>query len=110
MSNKIIALAEALNIKEGAIEEATYGDGSYFEVDGGLEYVVYDEYERESAFVEAIDCLLPEVPEHVRNYFDDKKFINDCRYDGYGHTLSPHDGHELEEVVEGEWYYIYRTN
>lgn len=31
-------------------------------------------------------------------------------YDGRGHFLSPYDGEELEQMVNGEWFNMYRVN
>ena len=37
--------------------------------------------------------------------------IEECKEeDGRGHTLASYDGDELEEDINGETYYIYRTN
>ncbi len=43
---------------------------------------------------------------------DDKEhFIKDAILaDGRGHFLSTYDGEENETKVDGEWFYIYRTN
>ena len=32
------------------------------------------------------------------------------RWDGRGHFLSSYDGEEIEVEVDGEWFFIYRTN
>jgi len=56
------------------------------------------------------DCVLCELPEAYRCYFDSEKFMKDCSYDGYGHTLSPYDGSEEESTINGNLYYLFRTN
>jgi len=56
------------------------------------------------------ECVLPEIPEAYRNYFDDKGYKKDCKVDGRGHSLARYDGHECEQEVNGTTYYLYRQN
>lgn len=56
------------------------------------------------------DCVLPEIPEAYRNYFDDESFKRDCKYDGRGQSLAKYDGHECYQDVNGTTYYLYRQN
>lgn len=56
------------------------------------------------------DCILPELPKHLQNYFDTERWKDDAKYDGRGHSLSSYDGNEYEEEVNGTTYYIYRIN
>ncbi len=93
--------------------EASYDD-SRFEY-GNQEYLVCTNDEADSEFQSSIEnyveeCVLEELPEQYRRYFDTEAFIKDCSYDGRGNTLAGYDGHENEEIVGGETYYIYRTN
>ena len=55
------------------------------------------------------ECILPEIPEHLQNYFDEVAWKRDARMDGRGHIISSYDGCEYEETVEGTTYYIYRV-
>lgn len=42
---------------------------------------------------------------------DFEDFVSDAiEADGRGHFLSSYDGEENEEKVNGQWFYIYRTN
>ena len=89
-------------------------NGDLLEVDG-QEFAVYTDSEADEAWDAMLDqyiddCVLPEIPEAYRAYFDYEKYKQDCKYDGRGHTLSSYDGEENEETVDGETYYIYRTN
>ena len=56
------------------------------------------------------ECILPEIPEAFRSYFDFDAWKHDAQYDGRGHSLATYDGHESEEDVNGTTYYIYRVN
>ena len=56
------------------------------------------------------DCILPEIPEFCRNYFDDEKWKDDARNDGRGNAISRYDGDENEIEVDYEWFYIYRMD
>lgn len=55
------------------------------------------------------ECIMPEIPEHLQNYFDEVAWKRDARMDGRGHIISSYDGAEYEETVEGTTYYIYRV-
>lgn len=56
------------------------------------------------------DCILPEIPDWVRNYFDEEKWKDDARFDGRGHCIARYDGNENEIEVDDEWFYIYRMD
>jgi len=56
------------------------------------------------------ELILPEIPDAYRSYFDNEAWKEDAKQDGRGHSLSSYDGHEHEETVNGETFYIYRTN
>jgi hypothetical protein len=82
---------------------------------GGEEYAVGDDDEADDAqdknLEDYIDeCILPEIPEPYRNYFDNEAWKRDARHDGRGHALSSYDGNENESKWNGEWFYIYRIN
>jgi len=56
------------------------------------------------------ECILYQLPEMYRTYFDRDAWKSDAKYDGRGNSLSSYDGSENEETVNGTTYYIYRTN
>lgn len=56
------------------------------------------------------ECIIPEIPEHLQNYFDNKAWKDDARYDWRGHAIASYDGEENEQVYNGTTYYIYRNN
>jgi len=116
--NKAIALMNHLK-DQGKIDqrkefieecEQPY-DENTFEINGN-EYLVLDDSEATDLAEELIDslldeCVLNEVPEELKHYFDRERFTEDCiRIDGRGHTISSYDGEEHEQGN----YYIYRTN
>ena len=82
---------------------------------GREEYYVLTDDEADEKWDEELDyyleeCIYPEIPEHLRGYFDDEAWKEDARMDGRGHTLSSYDGCEYEEKINGTWYFIYRQN
>lgn len=97
------------------IDEITEGySENVFEAEGG-EYIVCDNDEADLLWDESIesyidDCVLNELPEQYRQYFDNEKFKHDCSFDGRGHTLASYDGHENKSKIDNETYYIYRVN
>lgn len=85
----------------------------YDEYDWGRKWLVYTDEEADDAMEKELDnyiedCILPEIPEGYRYYFDDEKWKRDARMDGRGHSLSHYDGYEHEESVNGTYYYLYR--
>ena len=90
-------------------------DREEIEISDG-DYLVLTDDEADQAFEEQCrsyidDCM--EIPENIRHYFDEEKFIEDCRNnDGRGHILASYDGeeNEIQDPESKEWFYIYRTN
>lgn len=79
------------------------------------EYLVLTDSEADDEWDSALDnyideCILPEIPDHLQNYFDEEKWKQDAKYDGRGQSLATYDGCEYDEEVNGTTYYIYRTN
>ena len=75
---------------------------------------VYTDEEADEVWEESMDnyieeCVLNELPEQYRQYFDDEKFKRDCSFDGRGHGLSSYDGEEHEVKIDDTWYYIYKN-
>ena len=56
------------------------------------------------------DCIIPELPEHAKDYFDRDSWKEDAKMDGRGHCLASYDGEESKETINGETFYIYRVN
>lgn len=87
---------------------------------GSQEWLVLTDYEADSQWEARLleyidDCM--EIPDSVRPYFDEKRWLEDAKIDGRGHTLSSYDGNEWEveidtdpEVGDTETYYLYRVN
>lgn len=76
---------------------------------------MYTDSEADDAWEKELDnyideCILPEIPDSYRNYFDDEAWKIDAKYDGRGHALARYDGHEREQEVNGTTYYLYRIN
>ena len=53
------------------------------------------------------DCYIRELPEHLKQYFDYDKFVEDCKEDGRAHNFNGYDG---STELETEDYYIYYHN
>jgi hypothetical protein len=111
-SQKALALAKHLEVDPSVIEEKN----DVFTAEGGRnEWMVLTDEEADERWEESLDnyideCITPELPESIRFYFDDEKWKRDAKHDGRGHSLSTYDGEENEETVDGETFYIYRTN
>lgn len=80
------------------------------EMDG--EYRVLTDDEADEAEREYLDDLfdqIVEVPDHLRDYIDKDKWIEDNSGER-GQNLNGYDGGEEEVEFEGTTYYIYRNN
>lgn len=109
----IVAFLEGYTKLEDELVQSSHDD-SRIEY-GNEEYLVCTDSEADDewdAYMDSYidDCVLCELPENYKMYFDSEKFKKDCSYDGRGHSLASYDGNENEETFEGETYYIYRTN
>ena len=65
------------------------------------------EDERLESYID--ECILSEIPEPYRSYFDSTSWKRDARMDGRGHIISSYDGDEHEQVYNGTTYFIYRN-
>ena len=112
--DKVIALAAHLGCSLESINENS--DDTYDSDDEPGEYWVLTDSEADEAFKESVEnyvdeCILPECPKNIRNYFDTDRFRRDVEMsDGRGPSLAGYDGTEHEEKVDGEWFFIYRVN
>ena len=115
--DKIIALAQHLELDEASFDEITHGKdepyvgGIYYY--GDEEYLVLtdDEADRELSdshenFIEEV--VFQNLPKEYQIYFDKQAFKDD--YTDRGEYISGYDGIENEETVNGTTYYIYRRN
>ena len=112
--SKELALAQHFNVAVSEISE-TQQDVFECESEPG-EYLILTDDEANTAWDEELDyyiddCILPELPEAYRSYFDSESWKRDAKIsDGRGHALSSYDAKEYEEKADGVWYYIYRVN
>lgn len=109
------ALAVFLECDPDEITESTYDD-CLFE-HGQSEYLVCTEEEANQKWEEQLDsyledCVYPELPESMRNYFDDDAWKRDARMDGRGHAIASYDGDESDakDPQTGESFVIFRMN
>ncbi len=83
------------------------------EDEGTDRYLILTDDEADEKWDESLqnyidECILPEIPESYRTYFDEEKWKDDAKHDGRGHSLASYDGHENSEIVEGETFYIFK--
>lgn len=101
------------------IDDITNLDIDIYDVEiGSVEVSVLTDDEADDRWEEELDsyleaCVYPEIPEWIRNYFDDEAWKRDARYDGRGHSISRYDGNENVFRIEFDdgtetWIYIYR--
>lgn len=91
-------------------------DGLYYECEKSISnnsYRVLTGSEADTAWDTELDniledCILPELPESAQRYFDKEQWINDAKMDSRGSALSPYDGCEYCETINGTEYFIYK--
>jgi len=109
--DKVRALADFLDVHFSIIEED--GDDEY--TAEGTRYLVLTDEEADDAWDKELDNYLeeiiyPELPDNIRNYFDDNRWKEDAKTDGRGHSLGRYDGeeHKIKDPESGELFYVYR--
>jgi hypothetical protein len=91
-----------------------YGKCNTYEIGKNRQWAVIPESDIDDVFKEYTDnyvndCILPEVPENIRSYFDYDKFNEDAQSDGYG-IMSSYDGQDNEQDFDDNLYHILRLN
>lgn len=110
--DKAIAAAMQEDIDVLEVEESGYSDEIY--IAAGREYRVLTDDEADTAWDESLDsylddCVIPELPKNMQNYFDNDAWKRDAKMDGRGHSLSSYDGNEYYQTPDNsETYYLYR--
>lgn len=99
---RLNALALHLGVDAEELNVSSYDD-NVIEY-GSEEYLVVTDDEADELWEQDLDnyleeCIYPELPDNMRNYFDEDKWKNDARYDGRAHSLSRYDGNEDEITV-----------
>lgn len=127
---QVAALAIHLGVDPKSIEETRHSSDTFECEHEPGEYRVLTESERERAANEALeshidDCIfgnlrgeygkkggmMANMLNTLERYFDRASWKRDALIsDGYGHTLSGHDGQEHEVKIGDTWYFIYRVN
>jgi hypothetical protein len=111
--------SETEEIKESGFDEYVLTHGVEIEEieedNNSLDYLVLTDIEADYKWEEYLDnyiedCILDDMPRHLRKYFDKERWKTDARYDGRAHSLSTYDGMEYIITIGGEEFYIYRTN
>jgi len=111
---RLNALALHLGVDVEELNVSAYDD-NVIEY-GSEEYLVVTDEEADELWEQDLDnyleeCIYPELPKHLRNYFDDEKWKRDARFDGRAHSLSRYDGNEDEitvfEFMDDDDNYLY---
>ena len=114
MEEKLLAVKEFLDLENTEeLKFSSYNDNiiEYY----NEEYEVLTDEEADERWNEELDsyieeCIMPEIPSNLQNYFNEDDWKEDARFDGRGHAISRYDGCENEVKINGTWYYIYRQN
>lgn len=108
------ALARHLDCNINDVEPVRYSE-TEFEAEG-KEWLVLTEDEADEAARESVRSYIDdelEIPENIRPYFDENRYIDDVlRYDGRGHVLNSWDGTEYDahgaDNENRKIFFIYR--
>jgi len=79
----------------------------------GTGYLAGTDSEMDEAWDESLqsyldECVLPDLPEQMQQYFDEEKWKTDALQDGRAHSLNRYDGGEESVEINGEWFYAYQ--
>ena len=107
----VAAAVKLFSLKQEDLESIEI-DGNRITVQG-TEYLAGDDDEMDQAWDEDLenhidDCVLHELPECYRRYFDKESFKDDCRIDGRAHSLNRYNGSEESEEINETTIYFYR--
>lgn len=107
-----LALALMLELNINEIEDIVEERNNRWCVQG-VDYLAGTDEEMDYVWDEYLEnyideCILYELPEPYRMYFDRESWKDDARNDGRGHSLNSYDGGELEQKINENWYYAYR--
>ena len=97
-----------------AIHNGIYYSEAVDLIDSEDYWVLTDEEADEKAELEAqyyLEDALSEIPDYLRRYFDDDKYISDYISNGRGYLLDTYDGSEDSITLDNSSvFYIYRRN
>lgn len=99
--------------------DLTINDLEDVEIDGtrvtvqGIDYLAGDDEQMDAEWDEYLEnyideCILPEVNENYRKYFDNEAWKDDAKGDGRAHSLNSYDGTEEEAKINDTYYFAYR--
>lgn len=107
-----VALAKMLDLAINELDDIEHERDNEWKVQGtyylaGTDDDMDDEWDKSlESYLD--ECVLPDLPENARDYFDHERWKDDAKVDGRGHSLNRYDGGELEADVNGETYYAYQ--
>lgn len=112
-TDKIIAIMLMFNLPlENISDLITHERDNYWIIEGE-DYLFGTDSEMDDEWDQDLDnyldeCVLSELPETVRIYFDKDAWKSNARMDGRGHSLNRWGGGDLEQKWNDEWYYAYQ--
>lgn len=115
-TERAVSIMEYLGLNQWEFLEQVIDDDKIFTY-GREEYLVLTDDEADERFEDELetyieDCIWPEIPNYLREYFDKERWKEDARCDGRGRSLAHHDGEENDWYSDycSERYYIYRLS
>lgn len=105
------ALVKMFDLCENDLQDIEI-DGTRVTVQG-TDYIAGDDSEMDEEWDAEMEnyldeCVLPELPENARRYFDREAWKRDAEYDGRGHALNRYDGGEESAEVNDTTYFAYQ--
>lgn len=105
------ALVKMFDLSENDLEDIEI-DGNRATVQG-TEYLAGDDSAMDEEWDNELEyyideCILPEVNENYRRYFDSEAWKSDARHDGRADSLNRYDGGEESAEINVSMYFAYR--
>jgi antirestriction protein len=102
------------------LEDLEYGKYDFYEYGniikwGNEEYVVVQETLMDGLFKEYMEeyideCVIGDIPESLRGYFDYEAYIDDWENDDGYSVMASYDGYIDDIDILGDQYYVFRIN
>lgn len=102
------------------LEDLEYGKYDFYEYGniikwGNEEYVVVQETLMDVLFREYMEeyideCVIGDIPESLRGYFDYEAYIDDWENDDGYSVMASYDGYIDDIDILGDQYYVFRIN
>jgi len=108
---RIAALVKMFNLCEDDLGDIVINDTNVNVQ--GMDYLFGTDAEMDKKWDEELEnyldeCVLPELADNMKRYFDKDSWMDDAKMDSRGHSLNRYDGSEEEVKINNTYFFAYR--